>query len=392
MAKKKILFAINYMNVGGIETSLLSLINVLSADEFEVHLALMNYGGELFGKIPETVSVHIIHPYRKAMKFLDHPVRETLRRMRGGNAATALKDLTAYAGARVRGTLHPLYAYLLRGDDAFEHMEFDLAVNYAGPSEMLDHYIVNHVSARHRALWLHFDLNHVFDRRKSSRLTHGGYDRVFCVSPDVRRVYCERYPEFASKAEVFPNIIDRDAVRAMAQRPGVFAPRKGCVNIVTVGRLEHIKGQDMALQALALLPVNFHWHFVGGGVDGEPERLDALSRKLDVDKRAHFHGMQSNPYPFMKEADIYVQPSRSEGASITVPEAALFDAPIVLTPFTVARQLVDSIGGGAIIADRMTPQALAKAIVEAGNMPSEPRRPDAARRHSPVETIRKIFN
>lgn len=395
MKKKSILFAANYMNLGGVEKSLLSLIKTLPADEFDIHLALMNDGGALFDKIPDNVTVHFIRPYGSSMKFLNHPVKETLNRLKRKEYRKALKDFAAYCSAKMRGTLHPLYACLLRNDHELTDTEFDLAVNYAGPSEMLDYYIVRHIKAKHKALWIHFDLNHVFDRKKSSRMTHGDYDRVFCVSTDALHIYCKRYPQFADKTELFPNIIDSNEVMTLAEAHGVFTPITGAINLVTVGRLEHIKGQDIALRALALLPPHYHWHFVGGDACGEAEKLKALSRKLDVDSRAHFHGLQPNPYPFMKGADIYVQPSRSEGSPLTLAEIKLFDMPIVTTPFVSAPQLLQDCSKRAVIAGAIDAPALARAIVDATeiarrNSPS--RHTNAVNSHSPVDTIRNIFN
>lgn len=395
MEKKSILFAANYMNLGGVEKSLLSLLKVLPADEFDIHLALMNGGGALFDKIPDNVTVHFIRPYGNAMKFLNHPVKETLRRIGRKEYRKALKDFAAYCSAKMRGTLHPLYAYLLRDDRELTDTEFDLAVNYAGPCEMLDYYIVRHIKAKHKALWIHFDLNHVFDRKKSSQMTHSDYDRVFCVSVDSLRIYRKRYPQFADKAELFPNIIDSEEVMTLAETPGIFTPLTGAINLVTVGRLEHIKGQDIALRALALLPPHYHWHFIGGEACGEAEKLKAMSRRLDVDSRAHFYGMQPNPYPFMKSADIYVQPSRSEGSPLTLAEIKLFGTPIVTTPFVSAPQLLQDCSDRTVIADAIDARALAQAIVKATEIARTPskRHTDTDNNgHSPVDTIRGILN
>ncbi len=51
-------------------------------------------------------------------------------------------------------------------------------------------------------------------------------------------------------------------------------------------------------------------------------------------------GAKKNPYPYMKNCDIYVQPSRHEGYCITLAEARCFDVPIVTTNFTGASEQV----------------------------------------------------
>ena len=51
-------------------------------------------------------------------------------------------------------------------------------------------------------------------------------------------------------------------------------------------------------------------------------------------------GMKENPYPYIKEADIYVQPSRFEGKSIAIDEAKILQKPIVVTNFSTAKDQI----------------------------------------------------
>ena len=57
-----------------------------------------------------------------------------------------------------------------------------------------------------------------------------------------------------------------------------------------------------------------------------------------------FLGVLSNPYPYMKLADIIVHPSRFEGKSIALDEAKILCKPIVVTNFsTVNDQFIDGV-------------------------------------------------
>ena len=57
-------------------------------------------------------------------------------------------------------------------------------------------------------------------------------------------------------------------------------------------------------------------------------------------------GKKDNPYPYIKACDIYVQPSRYEGKSVTVREAQVLCKPVIVTNYTTARsQVKDGVDG-----------------------------------------------
>ena len=57
-------------------------------------------------------------------------------------------------------------------------------------------------------------------------------------------------------------------------------------------------------------------------------------------------GKKTNPYPYIKACDIYIQPSRYEGKSVTVREAQILCKPVIVTNYTTApSQIKDGIDG-----------------------------------------------
>ncbi len=370
--KKKILFAINELNVGGVEKSLLSLFGAIPRDRYEIHLALMQPGGGFESFVPADVTVHQIGGYMRVRDFMRSRSRGLLKGLKSGNIASTIKMLAVYLRSRLSGTLLPFFDYAIGDEIAAGGMEFDLAVNYAGPSEFLDCYITRHTCARRRAVWIHFDLERTFDRVSTSRLTHGSYDRVFCVSPHALDVYRRRYPEFAGHAALFRNIIDEKSILADSSAGSDYAPAPAPVlNVVTVARLNPEKGIDLALKSLRVLldsGTDACWHFIGGG-ELAP-RYRAMADSLGLADRVRFYGPRTNPFPYMAGADVYVQPSLHEGFGITVAEALCFDAPIAVTPFDcAAEQLGDGRRDNAVIAAGFEPEQLADAVLSASRLP-----------------------
>ena len=93
----------------------------------------------------------------------------------------------------------------------------------------------------------------------------------------------------------------------------------------------------------------------------------------------------------MARADIYLQPSRHEGYCITLAEAKLFDAPIVATDFTGAREQLSQ-RANAVIAEDFTPEGLANAILKAAQMPRAHSIPDGRYPDEMLELINLLSN
>lgn len=367
---KKILFALYYMNVGGVEKALLGMLDAMPRETCEVHVALMAPLGGFMQYIPDWVHVHTIEPFYRNIRLIQHPARVIAADLARGRAK-AFGDLWAFARAKITGNKKYVVRRLMRGDDALG-MEFDLAISYASPHEYLDYYVGRYIKARKKAMWIHFDVSKAFNSRRSIMGAMSDADRIFVVSETGRQIFNSKYPALASKTELFRNIISPSAIERDSQQPSAFKYCEGALNIVTVGRLNHEKGQELAIAAIALLRqrgIDAVLHLVGSGRTELQCRRQAL--EAGIDDYVRFYGTQVNPYPFMANADLYLQPSLHEGYCITLAEAKVFDAPIVATDFTGAREQLAS-RSNAIVADDFTTEAIADAIVRAKDLPYVP--------------------
>ena len=77
-------------------------------------------------------------------------------------------------------------------------------------------------------------------------------------------------------------------------------------------------------------------------------------------------GKRDNPYPYIKACDIYVQPSRYEGKSVTVREAQMLCKPVVVTNYpTASSQIKNGVDGIIVPMDNDgCAKGLAKVILD----------------------------
>ena len=122
------------------------------------------------------------------------------------------------------------------------------------------------------------------------------------------------------------------------------------MRILTVGRLTHEKGQELCIEALKKLKdkgYKVKWYCVGNGASRKKYEELVINNNLIED--FIFLGSKTNPYSFMKQCDIYVQPSLHEGYCITLAEAKCFGKPIVTTNFTGAKEQIINRDTGIIV-------------------------------------------
>ena len=155
--------------------------------------------------------------------------------------------------------------------------------------------------------------------------------------------------------------------KAIIYNPSIFKPSFGGQKeklIIFVGRLEHVKGCDIFLRALALLGLDdFKVLVLGAG--SQKKNLQSLSEKLGL-KNLEFLGAVSDIQNYYKKAKILVSSSRFEGLGNVLIESAFFDCIRVATPTAGALELLED-GKNGFISSDFSEQALAKAILKALN-------------------------
>lgn len=376
--KKKILFVMNTMGRAGAERALTELMRLLEPDRYQVFLYVLIPRGEVFGELPDHVRVlnrktdprSVLSPRGKL--FVAGCLAKCA--LRGGGVWKTAKRLLAVSGSRGREGAGPspalirdkiLRRMLADGTPALPG-RYDLAVAYLeGPATW---YTAEKVEADRKAAFLHIDYDRAGYTRKLDRGCYGIFDRIFAVSKDVKDHFLSMYPEYADKTGLFFNIINRRHIEKQSWQAGGFADGYSGLHILTVGRLYYQKGYDIAVRAAAILAdrgYEFRWYVLGEGE--EKKHLQKLIRREGMENRFFLLGAVGNPYPYFRQADIYVCSSRFEGKSIVIEEAQVLGKPIVACGCTGIREQIRSGTDGLVTGPG--PESLADGIAELADDP-----------------------
>ncbi|MEM2445722.1 MAG: glycosyltransferase [Candidatus Bathyarchaeia archaeon] len=195
-------------------------------------------------------------------------------------------------------------------------------------------------------------------------------NHFIAVSKGVRRKIQMFLGIPADRFTVIPNGIDLNRIRDMAVKPDPIPPKEVPVRLISIGRLHPQKGIEVLLQALAKVKhQNQDWecYILGDGL--ERARLMQLAHTLGLNQRLFFVGYKSNPYAWLKTADIFVSPSHWEPFGIVIVEAMALGLPVIATATDGAKDIIsDGMDGLLVPVDDAS--ALADAITKLMRNPS----------------------
>lgn len=351
MSRKKILFAINNMNVGGTEKSLINLLALLPPELYDITVLMLEKKGGYISDLPKHIAVEAVDEGNRIKTITDIPLPlQILNALKKKQIPYAISLAFLYARIRFSNNWNLLNQYALKGYR--NNKQYDIAIAYAGPYFVLSELILNKIKARKKYQWIHFDVSKLnLDIKLGCRL-FSGFDQIFCVSDSARISFNGNFPEQASKTVTFENVIHRKTVAELAGNTDPY-PNKAksdYLRILTVGRLSAEKGQDIIPEVCYLLTKSskdFQWYLVGDGDLKNDIITNAV--KFGVEDKITFLGTQHNPYPYFKFCDLYVQTSHQEGYGITIAEAKLFNKPVVTTEVASARDLITNNVSGLIV-------------------------------------------
>ena len=338
---KKILFMCINMNIGGTEKALLTMLNEMDRRKYDITLFMLEEYGGFLNQIPDGIKVIYLKEYKKLKKFInDPPQLVVVELIKKRKVIEGLSLLVIYIISKLIKDISIYYKYILRNVDTLNE-EYDIAVAYAGPMDFISYFVINKIKSKKRVQWIHFDITKIGFNVNFAKKIYDKFDKVFVVSNEGKDKLINFLPSLKDKTEVFFNIISCKMIEKMSYEGEGFSDDFDGTRILTVGRLSKEKGQDLIIPVLKKLKENGYkvrWYCIGDG----PERneYEKIVEELNIKDDFIFLGSKLNPYKYMKECDIYVQPSKHEGYCITLGEARCFNNPIVTTNFTGANEQI----------------------------------------------------
>lgn len=341
--KKKLLFVIESLHLGGAEKSLVTLFNSVDLSDYEVQL-WVNTGGVLEKELPSNIQLKKI-PKRNPT-FLERINFYLLKKRLDTSKYNSSQIIWKAFGACYKQS----------------NEVFDIAISYH--QGLPTYFICEKVIAKKKVSWLNTDYKLAQYDTKIDQLIFDQLDKIIAVSAYAKKTLTDAYEphRYDSKIEVLEDFIDTDLIIQQSKESCELDAVKQ-FKIVTVGRLNPTKGYPLAIKAGKILKdqgVDFKWFIVGEG--SERILLEGLIKEYKLESNFELVGAKSNPYSYMRAADLYVQTSVLEGFSISVREAKILNKAIVCTNFPSIQDAIIDLQNGLLT--EMNESSIAHGILE----------------------------
>lgn len=329
--RQKILLFVPTLGGGGAERVFSTLLRHLGRDQFELHLALLNTQGEYMSEVPDDVVVHDLKHSRVRYALLGlvqliHSVRPTavLSTLSECNFILTLSRPFLPKGTRV----------LVRESQL------------PGASLLA-------MSTPRRLLYRHWVFNRLY--RNASK--------IVCLHDGMIGEFAVQFKLPSNKLVRIYNPVDSERVNSLSQIRADPYSGPG-PQLVTVGRLSWEKGLDVLIRAMPRVREVFpHVNLAILGQGALREQLIELAHNLSLNGTIEFLGFQQNPWPFIRYADLFVLPSRSEGLPNALLEAMALQKEVVATDCPGALRELKALNPALTLVPAEEPEALAATII-----------------------------
>ncbi len=347
--KKSLLIVSHALELGGAERSLIGWLDALDPKIWDIDLFLLRHEGELMEAVPDYVN---LLPQIPAYTVLARPMKDTLRE---GHLLLTTARLAGKTAARRYNRKHGLKNSVVSLEYSHKYTcpfmpriqpdkTYDLAVSFLTPH----YFVARKVNANRKIAWIHTDYSRLQVDNASEAAMWGAYDHIASISEAVTRGFTETFPGLVEKIVLLQNILPAQLIRQQAAAPVTDMARAGEEKILlSVGRFSDAKNFDNVpwiCKRILESGLDIKWYLIGYG--GDEDLIRRNIAEAGMEDQVLILGKKANPYPYIADCDLYVQPSRYEGNSVTVREAQLLGKPVVITRYpTSASQLEDGVDG-----------------------------------------------
>ncbi len=326
--RTKVLFLIETLGGGGAEKVLSTIVKHIDAQRYDVTVCVIAAGG----KYDDEVATYV-------------------------HLRSLLKSYEVYYGAGkfwyrlkyhlIYDWLSPSWVYKLLIP---HNNDVEIAFVEGFATKILS-YSTN--SKAKKIAWVHCDLKSqpwpiqqgIYKDKAEETDAYRRYQHVICVSRQVQQVMRNYYG--LSNTTTIYNPMDSEGIVQLSKQECFFKVEAAQFNIISVGRLERVKGFDQLIPVIRNIRekgVDVHLWIVGEG--SQADALNSLVKEMGMKNHVTFTGFMKNPYSLMSQMNLFVCSSRAEGFSLVLAEASLLGLPIVSMKCAGPQELMQLCGGG----------------------------------------------
>lgn len=328
---KKILFVIGSLQIGGAEMVLVDLLNSLNLSSEEIDLLLIENRGELIERLNPKITLKSLS---KSDKDCDNFLVYFFNKLYRSFIYRFLSNSKLYARYVYKNILKKKY-------------DTEVAFLMGAPAKLIKNSPYNNSK---KILWIHADVTSISKKsQKEYYKLYNSYNVIVAPSQKSFESFTKTFPNCNVKILTIHNYINTEKIKKLSLESNHVFDTKKNKHILAVGRLVPDKCYERLIKAVYLLNKEFNDYDVNIIGDGsEKGKLENMCQDLKIDN-INFLGTKTNPYPYFREADIYVLSSQNEAYPTAVIEALILNKLIVATNVPGVQEILKDYKKGFIV-------------------------------------------
>lgn len=336
---KKILFVLQAVRSGGSAVSMLNLLALLKKRGIDADVFLLEREGVFLSRAENVANVL---PEEKIISS----VLCNRERLKSRGIISIMIRLAFVLSHKILGIKKTVQWFYQKSAKKLSG-KYDVIIPY---QESLSTEYAQYIEAEKKIAWFHTD----YDTYKA--LTGAAYTRVYekydnivCVTEQARKRFIEdmNFPE--TKVCAIRNIIPVDLIIERASAETVELKQRS-YTFVSMGRFSKEKGYDRLITVARRLKENkidFIWYIIGSG--DLFETIAGSIKENHLTNDVILLGLQTNPFPYIKQADCFIMTSRYEAQPMVLNEALTLGIPVITTRFASVSEVIQDNANGLIV-------------------------------------------
>lgn len=331
LMKESLLIVAHHLTIGGVQKSLISALNFLDYDKYDVTLYLRKNRTTLLPFVNKHVNV-IINEDKN--KYYRKPYAVFLQIIIIIFSLLKLVDLKGSFDKKLADIIRR-WSMEYEYNSYFKNRLFDKAISYVQGYEV--QFVDEYIDAKEKYMFFHTSTDEIHDVHQKAL---PNFKRIAALHNEQAELIKKWYPEISDRIIIVENFVNRDFITEQSKEYQI-PNNSDRIVLCSCGRFSPVKGFDLAIKSAKLLKekgYNFIWYFVGDGPDRE--KLYKMISEYKLTDEIVITGMKENPYPYIASCDLYVQPSYEEALGLTIVESLKLGVPVVSTATVGGNKLI----------------------------------------------------
>ena len=340
--KETMLIVNNNLRIGGVQKALMNMLNELY-DQYDITLFLFTKMGEYHKQLPPGIKVIEAQSFLQLLGMSQSEAKEK------GLFWWLLRGACAFFTTKLFNNKIPFKILMMfqkqlgTYDYGISCLQCSNEKNFYGGC---NEFLLEKVNAKEKITFVHCDFLNYGGNTKHNRNLYKKFDKIVAVSEGCKEHFIEAMPSLEEKVYCVRNFNNYPEITQQASNEAIVYDQEN-FNIVTVSRLGKEKGITRCISIIKSLVergAKVKWHIVGDGI--VRREIEELISKENMKEHIKLYGNQTNPYSYMKNADLFLLPSYHEAAPMVFDEAKYLGVPILATKTTSTYEMIEACAAG----------------------------------------------